>query len=60
MCRAKELRQSNAGIGRGHQGFADEECVEAGSAEADKIGVGLEAGLGDGDAVVGDFVDEFE
>ena len=57
---AEEFCESVAGIGGEHQGFADEKCVETGAAEADKVGVGGEAGLGDGDAVVGDFVDEFE
>ena len=59
-CDTEELRQRGAGVGRGHQRFTNEEGVEAGAAETDKVGVGREAGFGHGDAVVGDLIDEFE
>ncbi len=40
--------------------FADEEGVEACAAKFLKIGVGAEAGFGDGEAVIGDVFDQLE
>jgi hypothetical protein len=57
-CCTEELRQRFTGIRCGHERFPDEEGVEAGVAEADEIGVGGEAGFGNGDTLVGDLIDQ--
>lgn len=53
------MEESGGRIGGKHEVFADEEGVEASSAEIAEIGVGAETGLGDSEAVVGDVLDEF-
>ena len=40
--------------------FADKKGVEAGGAQIMKIGVGAKTGFGDGDAVIGNVLDELE
>ena len=56
----EEGGERGGGVGREHEAGADEEGVVACVAKLEQFGVGADAGFADGDAVVGNFVDEFE
>src|SRR5579859_265791 len=57
---AEESSKGDRGIGRKHETLADEKGVEASVAESGKIVVGAQPGFADGDAGVGNALDEFE
>src|ERR1700723_2119202 len=57
---SEKSSECGRGIGRKHQAFADEKSVEAGIAEFGKIVVSAEARFADGDASLGDAIDQFE
>src|SRR6266481_7043000 len=57
---SEKSSQRGRGIGREHETFADEKSVEAGVAEFGEIVVSAEAGLTDGDTILGDAFDQFE
>ena len=60
LCRREELKKGGGGIGGEHEVFTDEKGVEAGGAQITKIGVSAKTGFGDGDAVIGNLLDELE
>lgn len=56
----EQMEESDGGIRREHEMFADEERVETRFAEADEIIISAETGFADGDAIVGNVRNEIE
>ena len=59
-CVSEKFQESGGGIGGQHEAGADEEGVVAGGTELGDFSMGSDPRFADGDAVVGNLLDEFE
>ena len=57
---SEELPQRLGRIGALHQMLADQKGVEPGAPQPNQVFVSAQAGLADGDAIIGNLLDQFE